>query len=341
MKMFVIACLSVGCHSASAPPSSPDDPSPDATSPSDAAPDAASIGALGVVSTPVSVPCQSGGDMCMTVQVSCPGIEPLGATMAITTPAQPTRTVAVLGPGGGTKLYDPANLVAQYAQKGFRVVQIAWDTEWELATTNPHVKLAACRTSTLFRWIYDHIHDGANAAPYCVHGSSGGAGAVGYALAQFGQGSFIDHALMSFGPVFSEIAYGCSPALYTGGPRFLCDALPDASFAYNRTNNAPSLNSWEGTQSCVIGTPSADDIDRWTADSSDTGGSFDYPQTGTSFYYCVPANAGAGLGTFFIDKVTAPVKTVTCFTDCTGEALGPDDTKMMVADMDRDCVTRH
>lgn len=295
---------------------------------------------LGTVASTGAVACaHNSPGACETVTVSCPGIEAIAATLKIIEPTNPTRTVTVIGPGGGTHFYETSNLVANYVAKNFRVVLVQWDTDWELATTNPSVKAAACRPATIYQWVHDRYQ--APGAAYCVHGSSGGSGAVGFALSHYGLGSIIDHALMSFGPVFSEIQYGCKPDLYTGGARDLCPALHDAPFAYNDTRNAMALNAWEGTNTCVIGEPSAADVAKWTADSIDTGGVYDYPDTGTSFYYCVPANAGAGLGTFFIDRITTPIKSTTCFTDCAAEDLTNADMREMIDEMDQDCIVRH
>ncbi|MEO8550192.1 MAG: hypothetical protein ABI678_09460, partial [Kofleriaceae bacterium] len=328
----------VAACSHDASPSQPPDGAPtvQADAPTSPAPTALPLGEV-VVTGPTA--CSGGAGTCEAVTVSCPGIEAIDATVKIVEPANPTRTVTVIGPGGGTHFYETANLVDDYLARSFRVVLVQWHGDWELSSTHPSLKAAGCRPATIYQWVHDRY--AAPGAAFCVHGSSGGSGAVGYALAHYGMSSIIDHALMSFGPVFSEVQYGCEPALYTGGPRYLCDELPDAPFAYNVNQNAPALNAWEGTSTCVVGDPSAEDVARWTADSIDTGGTYDYPDTGTSFYYCIPANAGAGLGTFFIDRVTAPVKETHCFTDCSGEMLTVEDMKMMVDEMDRDCVVRH
>ncbi len=299
-----------------------------------------------VTAVEAGVDCDAQGQSgCTVLTVQCPNIEDAVATLKISEPKAPTRTVAILGPGGGTAFYDPSNLVSGYTGQGFRVVQVKWGGAWEYAQKNPSVTSAACRPATVFRWIFAHLHRGGIQSGFCVHGSSGGSGAVGYALARYGLKGIFDFAVMSFGPVFSEIQYGCDPALYGGPMPFVCPALPHAGFEYNAGSNTKSLNQWENTATCTS-EPSAigaADIAKWTADRIDTeAADFDYPQTGSAYYYCVPANAGAGLGAFFIAKAHALSSATTCFTDCTStEGVVAADVRQMVADMATGCTPHH
>ncbi len=350
------ATLWVGCggstNGASVADASPPDDASAPFAPSDAAsPDALeqsdgstpSPSALGTVTSVTDGDCGgAGGGICKLLTVTCAGIDAATATLKIDDPGNATRTVAILGPGGGTAFYDKVNLVSRYTEKGFRVVQIKWPDDWEYSATGTGTKAAACRPATVFRWIFDNLHQGGASHPYCVHGSSGGAGALGYALVNYGLSTIIDFAVMSFGPVFSEIQYGCDPSLYTGAARNLCPELPSAPFTYNDNSNRVGLNRWEGTSTCVTGPASPTDIAKWTADSIDTDADFAMPRTGTAYYYCSqPANAGAGLGSFFIDKANAATKSVTCFADCASEDLTAQDVAKIVDDADVGCVTRH
>lgn len=111
--------------------------------------------------------------------------------------------------------------------------------DWEYTNTGSvlgsnalNVLNAACRPATFLNWVRNGNSQstvgkgiwaggivGQTGAPgMCAHANSGGAGAVGYALAWYNAsaggaptwgGGYIDKAVMENGPVFSDIEQGC------------------------------------------------------------------------------------------------------------------------------------
>src|SRR5262249_49786063 len=152
--------------------------------------------------------------------------------------------------------------VAGYQAKGFRVVQARWNSDWE-ETSSASVRAAACRPSTLFHWVKSQL--ASPNQPFCVHGSSGGSGALGFALTHYGLKSEIARAALAFGPVFSRIDYGCAPSTYSGPPRNLCPEDTRALFTYT-PNSAGLVDGWENTKGCAAN-PNTTDVPHWSSDS--------------------------------------------------------------------------
>jgi hypothetical protein len=191
----------------------------DATSSADAAPGTADAGgsasALGTVSE-LDDPCPAGagalpGTRCQLVEVSCPGIPPLRAQVRITDPsaAVDARGTILFGTGGGGESFYEGSQTARLmmrslAESGFRIVQRAWDEQWESGGAG--LAAAACRYATLLTWVQGELlTDGA----LCATGNSGGSAEIGYALSRFGREEILDLAVPTGGPVMSRVDLGC------------------------------------------------------------------------------------------------------------------------------------
>src|SRR5262245_33999299 len=302
--------------------------------------------ALGTVTTQYTVPCGDSfpeGAMCTRVTVSCPGLAEADATVAVAEPAGvPISTVILHNGSGGTTVFDngfPAALLA----RGVRVVQPVWVTDWPVPAGG---KVSSCRPATLFRWVFDNVHEGDRFRGFCALGHSGGSAAIAYSLSFYGLGDVIDFALLNSGPPMARVDYGCEPDLYTGGPRYVCPSIPVAPYAYE-SSRLEEINRIEATATCgdPYGDSSAEDQSRWTSDSVvSPGGVYDYPRTPLSFYYCsTDPNSAVGLGSFYIEQVTTS-KAVNCVGgECIGESTYRDPAAFaqMVDDLVGSCVPNH
>jgi hypothetical protein len=289
------------------------------------------------------------GSTCMTVTVACGGIASDTATLAVTQPTgTPVGTVLLMAGGGGTKFFDTPENAALLAAN-LRVVAIEWAADWPSAQPASALN-AACRAATLSQWIYDNVHGGAAAAQtagFCGLGISGGGAFFAYSMAHYGRKSIYDYLEILSGPSVSRFDYGCDPALYDGGPRYLCPDLPDASFAFTPPTNT-QIDGMEGTHTCGADAAAPGDIAKWTADSIvSPGADYDYPQTGMSFWFCAGTdlNESSGLGSFLVQQVRplGQAPPVNCFKDCMGEnVLGdPSGLSASEAAMIAGCVPNH
>lgn len=105
-------------------------------------------------------------------------------------------------PGG-----DPVGLpdgdfqfVDYYFTNGYVIVQLAWDSAWQLlvnpwpVSTFPlgNIQYAACRPATFFNWVFNNIYlasvynSSTNpTAGFCMQGSSAGSAAIAYAMTYY------------------------------------------------------------------------------------------------------------------------------------------------------------
>ena len=334
---FVPACRTSGGGNASPSPTPSVSPTPSAT------PTATPLPLGSVSSVPVSCPAAGNGvpagATCSNLTITCPGVPDIVVEAAVSEPSgAATGTVAMLFGGGGTTFFDQG-FPAGYLGKGLRVVQFQFATEWPLSPAG--ILAAACRPATAFRWAFDVPHAAATATAFCVHGHSGGSGALGETLAHYGGRSFIDYAVEDAGPVFGRIDKGCAAP---GGPttRYVCPQLPNGPFNY--VQGASSIDAWEGTSSCS-GAPSPADLASWYRDSVVTSSAeLSFPQTLVHFWFCANnPNEASGQGSFFADAVTSS-KVVTCITgSCSVEPAWTDPTakQQMIDTMGTECLPRH
>jgi hypothetical protein len=229
--------------------------------------------------------------VCYTATLQgCPGNDPLQFVYGVAPPASGTQalgTVVFFAGDGGDHAADGPDqtaMLASYIAAGFQVVQIAWGPgmnmqdgqDWELTNVtqghNPaSILVAACRPATFLNWvrnsnsgvgqgIWKTYHGG-----MCAHGHSAGSGALGYALSWYNAGApppaangsgYLDHAVFTAGPVFSDISQGCQVPnnLYT----YICENSnqkgckgwsaqdPPGFFLEYATGYKSSVNLWSG-----------------------------------------------------------------------------------------------
>lgn len=284
------------------------------------------------------------GAACTNVSVSCPRVPDLTATLSEAFPTATAKGTIILVNGGGGTAFFNSGFANTYLNDGFRVVQLAWTTDWEDANGVGLVR-ASCRNATLFRYAFYTVQGADHTTGFCAQGTSGGGAAIAYALAQYKLSDYFDYVVIGAGPGVARLDYGCDKALYTGPALNLCPLLTTAPYAFT---SGVKVDTWENTTTCAVKQPLQSDIDKWAADGLVTrGGNYTYPKTAMSWYFCVtpPVNNSTGQGKLLIDQVH-PKNTpdVNCYTGvCKGESVWQDKSAFNAThtEMLSQCVPNH
>jgi len=285
------------------------------------------------------------GAACTSVSVSCPRVPDLTATVSEAFPAGTAKGTIILVNGGGGTTFFNSGFANTYLNDGFRVVQLAWTTDWEDAG-GVGLKGASCRNATIFRYMFYTVQAADRSSGFCAQGTSGGGAAIAYALAQYKLSDYFDYVVIGAGPGVARLDYGCDKSLYTGPVLNLCPLLTNAPYAFT---SGVKVDTWESTTTCTAKQPLQSDIDKWTADSLvTTGANYSYPKTAMSWFFCVtpPVNNSTGEGKLLIDQVlpkNAPPD-VNCYSGvCKGENVWQDKAAFNAthAEMLSQCVPNH
>jgi hypothetical protein len=255
----------------------------------------------------------------------CSNVEDLGFTFGYLSPAGiipglVQGVIAYFDGGDGTTAAGEATelqMMNYYFQQGYEVVEVAWSSAWEAAynpfppQTYGNVQNAACRPATFLNYVYTAIYQpittGNNGNPkagMCAQGYSAGSAAIGYSLAYYGAGSYLDNVELISGPVMSDIKQGCqepapSPVTVCPPSQTECQLGGGADWTLPPTyvlNGANYLSAWTNDNSCTssAGTSAASNS-RWLAQSIvDQAGvtglgatpSFSYPNTAMTAWLC-------------------------------------------------------
>ncbi len=223
---------------------------------------------LGTVASFTNVsPCPSNGGLtsgnptCFQLNTSCPGVDDFSAYIKVNTPAGTPNGTVIFGTGsGGSALYDSdpdfTNTVTNFNgglfvvqgvfDAGFNTVQVSFGSPFNTATPNGWlqgpggVRRLACRYATVVDWVYNNptvinaLNTGAaNSAPMCATGNSGGSGAIGYAITDYGLGSELAMVEPTSGPVMASLNKGCNACnQFNGPPATLCpNYVPDMCYS--------------------------------------------------------------------------------------------------------------
>jgi len=281
---------------------------------------------------------------CKQVTVTgCPGLETESIDAIVAIRAERTTrlgTVVHFSGGGGDGFQGATN--SAYANAGYRTVHVAWRGDWE-QTQSLGIKAAGCRPATILKWAFDEpaIHGGDRSTAFCGEGFSGGSGQLGYALAHYGLGDYLDYVNELSGPPFGRIDLGCdgdAPATATVCGATVTTVLP------------PKVTAWENIASpltCGSTSVPSDELARWKDDSVASGGTYVYPKTRVEFFACTnQATAVTALGRAYFDTMAAADASNTayhCYSaadGCQGEGLGTgnrDATDALLAG----CVPHH
>lgn len=208
---------------------------------------------LGTVASYSNVsPCPSNGGLpggtCFQLNTSCPGVDQFSAYIKVNIPTGTPVGTVIFGTGsGGSDLYDSdpdftntntnfnggLTVVQGVLNQGFTTVQVSFGSPFNTATPNGWlqgpggVRRLACRYATVVDWVYNNptiinpASTGAiNSAPMCATGNSGGSGAIGYAVTEYGLGTELAMIEPTSGPVMSSLEEGCN--LCKAGPQGPC-----------------------------------------------------------------------------------------------------------------------
>jgi len=165
---------------------------------------------------------------CYQVNISCDGIADFSAYVKVNQPSGTPVGTVILGTGtGGSALYDYDNpdffngstngglaVVNGLLSAGFTTAQVTFGAPFNTNATNGWlqgpggVRRLACRYATLAQWIYTNIPN-SKSIPLCATGNSGGAGAIGYALTEYGLDSIFAMVETTSGPPMSRLDEAC------------------------------------------------------------------------------------------------------------------------------------
>jgi hypothetical protein len=168
---------------------------------------------LGVVNSAVLTPCNSSGmsgATCYGLWVSCPDVAPAPVTLKVFDPKHAIGLV-ILGTGGlGNSFYESATYgtvtIADLLAAHFRVVEMVFNSGWQVNANGAGLRKAACRYATAANWVKSLF---SAYQPVCASGNSAGAAVVGYGLSHYGLDQTLNFVLLSSGPPFSRVDWAC------------------------------------------------------------------------------------------------------------------------------------
>src|ERR1700732_150174 len=117
---------------------------------------------LGTVINVASTTCPPGyasGTSCFSATVTCPSTVNLGFIYGEIGSGS-AGTIVMFNGGAGNKGPGGTNFAADYVNKGFNVVQVVWNTAWELTGNGSGVsiKTAGCRPATVLNYVWKNIY---------------------------------------------------------------------------------------------------------------------------------------------------------------------------------------
>jgi hypothetical protein len=168
---------------------------------------------------------------------------------------------------------------------------------------------------------------------------SGGSGQLGYALAHYGMGDYLDYVNEISGPPFVRIDLGCNAS--DPATAMVCGVADTMMLPPDR------LNPWENTTTCGTTNPPAADVAKWMADSIAVGGAYSYPKTRVEFFDCTnQATAVTAMAQIYYEQLMAAGSSTAyhCYAQADGcrmEDIGPTGQQDASAAMLAGCVPRH
>ena len=154
------------------------------------------------------------GNRCIRTIVTCPGIA--DATVRLRVSGTGTKGTILLTLGGrGTGWYrveeesvegsDNINgMMDTLLVDGYKLVEVRWVGPGIWEGPGGSISLA-CRSATVFDWVYENIHQGGF---FAAQGNSGGGAQIAFSLAYYGLDEVLDLANLSGGPPPCPISTG-------------------------------------------------------------------------------------------------------------------------------------
>jgi hypothetical protein len=195
-----------------------------------------------------------GGATCYQVNTSCDGVADYSVYLKVNAPAGTPNGTVIFGTGsGGSALYDSDEpdffynngttngglaVVQGVLNAGYTTVQISFGSPFDSTPGTENgwlqgpggVRRLACRYATVANWVYQNIHNANPGAPFCATGNSGGAGAIGYAVFNYGLDTIFAMIETTSGPPMTRIDLGCSaPGSNSYGGKTACTSPPPSN----------------------------------------------------------------------------------------------------------------
>ncbi len=208
---------------------------------------------LGTPAVGATIPCPSGiggvnGGTCYQINTTCPGVDPWSAYLKVNNPVGTPVGTVILGTGsGGSALYDNdfpdffytdsggdtinggMNVVQGILDDGFTTAQVSFGSPFNNTNTSNGwltgpggVRRLACRYASVVQWVSQNINASAN-LPLCATGNSGGAGAIGYAVTDYGMDSVLAMVETTSGPPMTRLDEACVPPAQGITQNFTCN----------------------------------------------------------------------------------------------------------------------
>ena len=279
---------------------------------------------LGTVSAVSTVSCSGSikNGVCQQMTVACPGISSVKAYVKTNTPSGTSKGTVTYGTGtDGNGLYESiftfgSTAVQNVLNAGFTTVQISWGTPFNSSQPNGWVEGpggvldVACRYATVTNWIYNNIQKN-NALPYCATANSGGAGALAYALSQYGSNKILSMAEVTSGPPAGRLDWGCGcPA---GKMSVSCGSSSSLGTCFGTADAPvwdPGYNPSATTGVCsaaVTGTLPPGGLNFFLGDSVEApGATYNYPSTFVNLVFGGADNSSAiPIGQHWYNNITS------------------------------------
>lgn len=185
-----------------------------------------------------------GNASCYSMTVSCDDVANVPAYLKVNTPSAnpPKGTVLFIVGSGGANLYDTqyshgSTTVGNILSAGYTTVQISFGMPFDGGAPNGWlagpggVRRLACRFATVANWINSNPAlinpNTTSTTPFCATGNAEGAGAIGYAVSEYGLNAIFKMIELTSGPVMTELDQGCNCSNGNSGPpNAPCNATP-------------------------------------------------------------------------------------------------------------------
>jgi|GEM_PF-6457189 hypothetical protein len=286
---------------------------------------------LGTVSGVSSVACKGSisNGVCQQMTVSCPGVPNVLAFVKTNSPSGTSKGTVTYGTGtDGNGLYDSIftfgdTAVQNVLNAGYTTVQISWGTPFNSSQPNGWVQgpggvlAAACRYATVTKWIYDNVQNNTS-LPMCATANSGGAGALAYALSQYGSSNILSMAEVTSGPPTGRLDWGCG--CQAGKVAVSCGATTTVGTCFGAADSpvwdsaySPSLNPGNPycSNAAVHSVLPPGGLDYFLGDSAEApGATYNFPNTFVNLVFGGQDTSSAiPIGQDWFNHITSTSKT--------------------------------
>jgi len=212
-------------------------------------------------------------------------LNPAGIAPGITASNVQGLIVFFDGSAGTTPAAEEAeyDMLHYYFTQGYEIVQVAWNFAWESRlnpwpySTSPlgNIQNSACRPATFLYYVdtadasyglFKAVVAGNVRAGMCAQGFSAGSAQIGYSLAYYGAGAYLDNVELISGPEFSDLMQGCQEGPQAS-PVTVCPLDSKGNPQYGcRLDPNPPYPSWMISPTFVPG--QNHEVADWTDDGS-------------------------------------------------------------------------